>query len=138
MQKCWYANPGVPIEKIKAWLPEHQVQPQEKALKTEDEFKAALISLGAIVSGEHPIMDGKPHRIPTEGDKNGEKAGFYVAHLDGIPAGYIKNNRTGAELNWKCKGYILTDEQKAALKAEALNINKPVNVSLKPNKKVPH
>ncbi|WP_010655144.1 zincin-like metallopeptidase domain-containing protein [Fluoribacter dumoffii] len=120
VQKCWYANPGVPVEKIKAWLPEYQVQSQDKALLPADEFKAALVSLGAIVSGEHPIMDGKPHRIPMEGDKNGEKAGFYVAHLDGIPAGYIKNNRTGAELNWKSKGYILTDEQKATLKAEAL------------------
>lgn len=120
VQKCWYGNPGVPIEKIKAWLPENQVLTQDKALIPADEFKTALISLGAIVSGEHPIMDGKPHRIPTEGDKNGEKAGFYVAHLDGIPAGYIKNNRTGAELNWKCKGYILTDEQRVALKAEAL------------------
>ncbi|CAM2991310.1 zincin-like metallopeptidase domain-containing protein [Legionella anisa] len=120
VQKCWYASPGVAVEKIKAWLPEHQVLTQEKALIPEEEFKAALISLGAIVSGEHPIMDGKTHRIPTEGDKHGEKAGFYVAHLDGIPAGYIKNNRTGVELNWKCKGYILTDEQKATLKAEAL------------------
>lgn len=35
-------------------------------------------------------------------DKHGEKAGFYVAHLDGIPAGYIKNNRTGAELQGFC------------------------------------
>ncbi|MFO9570999.1 zincin-like metallopeptidase domain-containing protein [Legionella pneumophila serogroup 1] len=120
VQKCWYANPGVHVEKIKAWLPENQILTQDKALIPEDEFKAALVSLGAIVSGGHPIMDGKPHRIATEGDKNGEKAGFYVAHLDGIPAGYIKNNRTGAELNWKCKGYILTDEQKATLKAEAL------------------
>ncbi|CZP46082.1 DNA primase TraC [Legionella pneumophila] len=117
VQKCWYANPGVPIEKIKAWLPENQIT-QDKALIPEDEFKAALMSLGAIVSDGHPIMDGKPHRIATEGDKNGEKAGFYVAHLDGIPAGYIKNNRTGAELNWKCKGYILTNKQKATLKAE--------------------
>ncbi len=120
VQKCWYANPGVPIEKIKAWLPKNQILTQDKALIPEDEFKAALMSLGAIVSGGHPIMDGKPHRIATEGDKNSEKAGFYVAHLDGIPAGYIKNNRTGAELNWKCKGYILTDEQKTTLKAEAL------------------
>lgn len=119
VQKCWYANPGVPTEKIKSWLPEHHVLTKDKALIPTDEFKAALLSLGAIVSGEHPIMDGKPHRIPTEGDKNGEKAGFYVAHLDGIPAGYIKNNRTGADLNWKCKGYILTDEQKETLKAEA-------------------
>ncbi|MFO9238399.1 zincin-like metallopeptidase domain-containing protein [Legionella pneumophila serogroup 1] len=119
-QKCWYANPGVPIEKIKAWLPDSKAIAQDKALLPHDEFKKALISLGAILSGEHPIMDGKPHRILMEGDKHGEKAGFYVAHLDGIPAGYIKNNRTGAELKWKNKGYILTDEQKAVLKFQAL------------------
>lgn len=124
VQKCWYANPGVSVEKIKAWLPEYQVLTQEKALIPTDEFKAALINLGAIVSGGHPIMDGKPHRIATEGDKKGEKAGFYVGHLDGIPAGYIKNNRTGAELNWKCKGYILTDEQRVTFKAEALEYQK--------------
>lgn len=119
-QKCWYAKPGVPIEKINAWLPENQAFSQDKALSPADEFKEALISLGAIVSGEHPMMDSKPHRILMEGDKNGEKAGFYVAHLDGVPAGYIKNNRTGIELNWKSKGYVLTDEQKTTLKAHAL------------------
>ncbi|GAN31447.1 zincin-like metallopeptidase domain-containing protein [Legionella pneumophila] len=120
VQKCWYANPGVPIEKIKAWLPESQTLAQEKAPAPIDEFKEALLDLGAIVSGDHPIMDGQPHRIAMEGDKPGEKAGFYVAHADGIPAGYIKNNRTGAELHWKSKGYILTAEQKSALKAQAL------------------
>ena len=123
-QKCWYANPGVSIEKIKAWLPENQISAEDKALSPTDEFKEALISLGAIVTGEHPIMDGKPHRIQMDDDKHGEKAGFYVAHLDGIPAGYIKNNRTGSELKWKCKGYVLTDEQKSALKAQALENQK--------------
>lgn len=118
--KCWYANPGVPIEKIKAWLPDAQVLRQDKATSSEDEFKEALISMGAIISSKHPVMDGKPHRIEMEGDKQGEKAGFYVAHLDGIPAGYIKNNRTGIDLKWKSKGYVLTDEQKTALKSQAL------------------
>jgi putative DNA primase/helicase len=37
-----------------------------------------------------------------------------------MPAGYIKNNRTGEELKWKSKGYVLTDEQKLALKSQAL------------------
>lgn len=120
IKKCWYANPGVNIEKIKSWLPELQVTRQEKASSPAAEFKEALMSVGAIISGEHPIMDGKPHRIPTEGDKNGEKSGFYVVHLDGIPAGFIKNNRTGVELNWKHKDYILTAEQKALLKTQAL------------------
>ena len=123
-QKCWYAKAGVEIDKIKAWLPENNLLRQDKALSPEDEFKEALISMGAIVSGEHPIIDGNPHRIQMDGDKQGEKAGFYVAHLDGIPAGYIKNNRTGSELKWKCKGYVLTDEQKSALKAQALSNRK--------------
>ncbi|EHL30985.1 TPA: DUF1738 domain-containing protein [Legionella pneumophila] len=119
-QKCWYANPGVPLDKIKPWLPNPQALAQDKAISPEDEFKEALSSMGAIVSGKHPVMDSKPHRIEMDGDKQGEKAGFYVAHLDGMPAGYIKNNRTGEELKWKSKGYVLTDEQRLALKSQAL------------------
>jgi putative DNA primase/helicase len=71
------------------------------------------------VDGNHPVMDGSKHRIKVEGDKSGEKSGFYVAHLDGHPAGYFKNNRTGIEIRWKAKGYSLTDEQKAELIAQA-------------------
>jgi phage/plasmid primase-like uncharacterized protein len=78
-----------------------------------------LRAIGAIVTGEHPIMDGAKHRIGVEGDKKGEQAGFYVAHLDGHPAGYIKNNRTGVEMTWKSKGYCLDAEEKARLAAEA-------------------
>jgi putative DNA primase/helicase len=43
----------------------------------------------------------------------------HVGHLDGHPAGYIKNNRTGVEMKWKSKGYSLDPEQKAAMQAEA-------------------
>lgn len=64
-------------------------------------------------------MDGQKHRITTEGDANGEKAGFYVGHLDGHPAGYIKNNRTGLDMRWKSKGYALDPEEKAKIQAEA-------------------
>lgn len=134
-QKCWYAKPGVSIKKIKAWLPENQASFQGKALSPTDEFKEVLINLGAIVSGDDPIMDGKTHRIQMEGDKHGEKAGFYVAHLDGIPAGYIKNNRTGTELKWKSKGYVLTDEQKAALKAQAFVKQKNREIELEEKQK---
>ena len=64
-------------------------------------------------------MDGKKHRIACNGDKAGEQAGFYVAHLDGHPAGYMKNNRTGVEMKWKSKGYVLSPEEKAKLQAQA-------------------
>jgi len=37
----------------------------------------------------------------------------------GHPAGYIKNNRSGVDMRWKSKGYTLSDEEKAKLRAEA-------------------
>lgn len=120
VKKCWYAHPGVSINKIKKWLPDNASSQEYNSLSPQDEFKEALIHMGAIISNNHPIMDGKPHRISMDGDKQGEQAGFYVAHLDGIPAGYIKNNRTGVELKWKTKGYVLTEEKKSFLKAQAL------------------
>jgi len=64
-------------------------------------------------------MDGKKHRISVEGDKKGEKSGFYVGYLDGHPAGYVKNNRTGIDTKWKSKGYSLTDEERTTLYALA-------------------
>ncbi|MFT4059270.1 MAG: zincin-like metallopeptidase domain-containing protein [Legionella sp.] len=116
-EKCWYAKPGVALNRIKPWISENIKSNLNSKLDPITEFKEALMSLGCIVTDEHPIMDGKKHRITAEGDKNGEKAGFYVGHLDGIPAGYIKNNRTGIDLKWKSKGYVLTEEEKAHLKA---------------------
>ncbi|CAM4473502.1 MAG: hypothetical protein LEGION0403_FIIPPAGN_02403 [Legionella sp.] len=118
--KCWFAKPGVSLEKIKCWIPDNKVAAQQPVLSPIDEFKDVLISMGFVVTGHHPLMDGKKHRIEAEGDKKGEKAGFYVGHLDGLPAGYIKNNRTGQEMRWKSKGYVLSDEDKAILKATAL------------------
>jgi putative DNA primase/helicase len=43
----------------------------------------------------------------------------HVGHLGGHPAGYIKNNKTGCEMRWKSKGYVLDDTQKAKMQAEA-------------------
>jgi putative DNA primase/helicase len=94
---------------------------QGPAMTPKDEFAEALRSIGCVVSGEHPIMDGHKHRISVEGEKHSEKAGsgFYVGHLDGHPAGYIKNNKTGVDLKWKSKGYAFDPEQKARMLAEA-------------------
>jgi phage/plasmid primase-like uncharacterized protein len=89
------------------------------ATTPREEFATTLENLGFIVKDEHPVMDGKPHRIQVEGDKRGEKAGFYVGYSDGHPAGYAKNNRSGEETRWKAKGYTLSPEQQATLAAEA-------------------
>jgi putative DNA primase/helicase len=70
----------------------------------EEAFRAAMRSLGLETSDEHPIRDGKPHRVRAEGDKRGETAGYYTYHADNRPAGYIKNYRTGEELRWRAEG----------------------------------
>ncbi|MCD8141514.1 MAG: hypothetical protein LUE17_17405 [Planctomycetaceae bacterium] len=89
-----------------------QTRVQEQTISARDECIAAMRSVGMVVTGEHPIFDKKPHRIEADGDKKGELSGFYVAHPDGRPSGYCKNNRTGAEKRWSVKGYILDDNQK--------------------------
>ena len=42
-----------------------------------------------------------------------------AGRLDGHPAGRIINNKTGADITWKSKGYALSDQEKAKLQAEA-------------------
>ena len=117
--KCWFAHPGANLEQLKPWLVNTSQERQQPALTPVQEFSDALKCMGSIVTGDHPMMDGKKHRISVEGDKKGEKSGFYVGHLDGHPAGYIKNNRTGIEMKWNSKGYSLTDEERAAMYAKA-------------------
>src|SRR4029077_6243889 len=76
-------------------------------------------SLGAVVEGEHPIMDGTPHRLATHDDKRGEQTIFYIGHLDGVPNGYAENNRTKEVRRWKARGQHLSEEQRNDLLAGA-------------------
>ncbi|UJO99211.1 MAG: ssDNA-binding domain-containing protein, partial [Nitrosomonas sp.] len=117
--RAWYVGPKADIQTLQRWLPGNVSNQQEPAIDPLSEFADLLRAQGCLVDGNHPVMDGSTHRIKVESDKSGEKSGFYVAHLDGHPAGYFKNNRTGVEIRWKAKGYSLTDEQKAELLAQA-------------------
>src|SRR3546814_16716061 len=82
-------------------------------------MRSAGLFTGSNAQGDHPIMDGKRHRVPVEGGKKGTLDGFYVGHLDGHPAGRIINNKTGTDITWKSKGYALSEQEKAKLQAEA-------------------
>lgn len=116
--KSWYAGPKADVARLERWAVD-KFPVQGPAITPQEEFAEALKVMGCVVDGQHPIMDGAKHRITVENDKKGEQAGFYVGHLDGHPAGYIKNNRTGVDMKWKSKGYVLDPEQKAQLQAEA-------------------
>ncbi|KXU36507.1 hypothetical protein AXE65_04870, partial [Ventosimonas gracilis] len=94
--KAWYAGPQADMETLAKFKAENISIQQALPIRPQEEFAAAMRSIGLVVDGEHPIMDGKSHRVAVEGGKKGAKDGFYVAHLDGRPAGSISNNRTGA------------------------------------------
>jgi putative DNA primase/helicase len=117
--KSWFAGPQADRAQLERWSADKVPIQQGPAMTPQQEFAEALLLLGCVLDGAHPIMDGDKHRIAVTGDKKGEQAGFYVGHLDGHPAGYIKNNKTGNEMKWKFKGYTLDPEQKAQLEAEA-------------------
>jgi len=108
--------PEADREKIAKWEPKHQPAP---TLDPRTEFAAVLREIGAVVQGEHPIMNGEAQGIPALNDKRGELTIFYVAHEDGVPNGYAENNRTKQVIRWKATGQHLSPEAKADLAAEA-------------------
>lgn len=116
---CWYAGAGASMDKLERWLPDNVAVRQAPASDPREEFAAALREMGCVLGNDGPLMDGARHRVPVEGDRRGERSGFYVAHLDGRPAGYAKNHRTGDEMRWKAKGYRLDPAEQASLRAEA-------------------
>nr|WP_248697806.1 zincin-like metallopeptidase domain-containing protein [Pseudomonas syringae] len=117
----WYVGPSGDTAALERWRPENVSSQQSPAMDLREEFISAMEAVGLVPGGakDHPIMDGLKHRVPVVGGKKGSADGFYVAHTDGHPAGVLINNKTGVKINWKSKGYTLSDEQKAALKAEA-------------------
>jgi phage/plasmid primase-like uncharacterized protein len=46
-------------------------------------------------------MDGTLYRVPVQGDRRGAKSGAYAGFIDGHPAGYIENFKTGEKRSWK-------------------------------------
>ena len=61
--------------------------------------------MGAISAGGHTppkivLPDGKLHRFASNGDAR-DKAGWYVFHLDGIPAGAFGDFRSGVDQTWR-------------------------------------
>ena len=116
VRKAWYVGPEADREKIARWEPQHQPAP---TLDPRVEFAAVLREIGAVVEGEHPIMNGEAQRIAAVNDKRGELTIFYVAYEDGVPNGYAENNRTKQVIRWKAVGQHLSPEAKADLVAQA-------------------
>ena len=117
--RCWYAPKGADLAQLGRWEPGPATD-YAPALEAREEFAQVLRDLGCLVSGDHPIMDGRPHRLPTHGDRRNEKAGFYIASNVGIPSGFAQDNRTGQTSKWVAKGHRLNQAERAQAHAAAL------------------
>jgi antirestriction protein ArdC/phage/plasmid primase-like uncharacterized protein len=114
--KSWYVPKGDDLTLFKRWTPNAPLPP-----KREDpvrEFAVALAEAGLRLDSA-PLMDGKLHRVPVEGDRAAARSGAYRAFLDGHPAGMIQNWKTGLKTTWKSQGAVLSAEERANLLAEA-------------------
>jgi putative DNA primase/helicase len=82
-----------------------------------DQFAAAIRDAG-LEQPESVTADGTLHRFSSNG-KRGDDSGWYVLHLDGIPAGSFGCWRTGFKQLWHADiGRALTAQEKAEHRAK--------------------
>lgn len=83
-----------------------------------DRFRQVLAEAGLPAAPEtNFICDGELHRFRVESDKKGSRNGWYVLHLDGVPAGAFGSWRAGIAENWCSKGQDqLTEAERRQLR----------------------
>ena len=79
-------------------------------------FAEAMAQAG-LPPPEHIKADGRLHRFPTNGHR-ADDAGYYILHLDGMPAGYFGCWRSGVAQAWHAeRGHAFTPAQRKAYRA---------------------
>jgi len=118
-EKVWFLPPNLDSSSMGKWLPNNQIE-QARPIDPIEEFTAELKSYGLILDGP-AIMDGEWHRTKVQEGKAGSKDGAYKGYLDGHPAGFIRNYKTGEETAWKATGQFLNpDKVKDIIAASAI------------------
>ena len=119
-ERAWFIPPGVALDAFAQWIPEKGSVQVDAGPDARTEFAAALHTAGLRVQGA-PLMDGMLHRVPVDGDRGVERSGAYKGHLDGRPAGFIQNFKTGERVTWKTTGErTLAAHDRAQLAAETV------------------
>ncbi|MEJ2229468.1 MAG: toprim domain-containing protein, partial [Alphaproteobacteria bacterium] len=116
--KSWYVPQGADPQPFQRWSLE-RVRTVAQKTDPAEQFADALRDMGLVIK-DAPVMDGQLYRVPALGDRQGQKSGAYVGHLDGQAAGFIENFKTGERRNWKSASTpALTEAERAQLAAES-------------------
>lgn len=117
--RAWFAPPGADLALFGAWLPARAAE-VATGPDPRQAFGDALRAAGLRLDGA-PVMDGHLHRVRADGDRGAERSGAYVGHLDGHPAGFVQNFRTGLRETWRAsrEAATLAAQDRAQFAAEA-------------------
>ena len=89
---------------LSRWKPGNE-KPSVRPARTVDDgswinpCSDALREAGLILPGT-PILDGNWQRVPVIDAKAGSRDGAYIGSMDGCPAVYFENHRTGVKGTW--------------------------------------
>ena len=118
-EKVWFLPPNLDSSVMTKWLPKNQLE-QDRPINPIEEFTAELKAYGLVIDSP-VIMDGEWHRTKVQEGKSGSTDGAYKGYLDGHPAGFIRNFKTGEETSWKATGQFLNpDKVKDIIAASAI------------------
>lgn len=124
--KSWWITADMDAAPFRRWMRSAaESRTPDMSAPPHAEFGDFLKAHGLLLQGE-PVMDGKWHYVPVEGDKS-KRSGSYIGYLpvseNDRAAGLAKNFKDGASAHkWVATGAALTAEQRADLQAQAANI----------------
>ena len=93
-------------------------RPLISEIDAREQFAQAIRAAGLELDGALPEMDGKRHYVRLVDAPASKKQGLYQGYLDGWPAGFIKNYKTGEERKWKAEAEADHNVMSAAEQAE--------------------
>ena len=140
--KSWYAPEGTNPDTFTKWQQASQTSSALSGLSVssalgkgvEDrvdpviEFEAFLAEHGVSVEVP-PILDGRWHRVPLEGETGSKKSASYRGFAEGSGFGQLHDFKSGETHSWTPTHERLSPEQVAALRAEAATRNQALKAA---------
>lgn len=121
-QKVWFVPEGADVSKFAEWDPrKHHLGKTASTDVIIAEFEKEIAPLGLDLDGKSIIADGNWHNVRVTDKKGKNTSGAYLLNLaTDPPTGHINNKFSGLSHAWVYNGPLLTPEQRARMRAEAV------------------